>query len=289
MERVEPLKGTDWAKAYWALVKPGIIFGNLTTAAGGFALASRGDLAFGLLGITLLGLALVIASGCAFNNYIDRTTDQKMARTQNRPLARGIVSPKSAALFALFLGVSGTALLLFYVNLLAALVSLLGFAVYVFFYSFLKYKTVHATLIGSIAGATPPVVGYCAVTHQLDLGALLLFFLLVFWQMPHFFAIALYRLDDYRAASIPVLPLKRGVSRTKVQMLLYVIAFIGVALLFPLFHYTGVVYTIVAAALGAAWLWLAIRGIKTGDDRVWARKMFLFSLVVITTLCGVLF
>jgi len=276
------------AKPYFSLMKPGILFGNAITALGGFALASKGHIDCSLLLILLAGLSLVIASGCTCNNYIDRYADQKMRRTQNRPLAKGIIPNKNAILFAIFLGISGALLLAFFVNLITAVVALIGFTVYVFFYSFSKYHSSHGTLIGSIAGAVPPVAGYCAVSNRLDMGALLLFIMIALWQMPHFFAIAIYRLDEYAAASIPVLPVKKGIPRTKINMLFYVAAFITASFMLTILGYTGLLYAIATTILGFAWLWLAIKGFKSDNDRVWARKMFIFSLLVVTGLCSII-
>ena len=288
MQRIETLRFTDQLRSYVSLTKPGILFGNAITAAAGFFLASKGSIDVGLFLVTLLGLSLVVASGCAFNNYIDRNADQKMSRTQNRPLARGRIPLKNATLFATALGFLGIVLLSLQVNLITAFIALVGFVVYVLFYSFLKYRTSHATLIGSIAGATPPLVGYSAVSNHLELGALLLFLLVVLWQMPHFFAIAVYRLDEYAAASIPVLPVKRGVRTTKIQSVGYIAAFTIASLLLTFLNYTGISYAIAAAVLGSAWLWLALQGFKSNKDQLWARKMFLFSLLVITALSAMI-
>jgi protoheme IX farnesyltransferase len=286
MERISRPAFKNPAKAYCLLIKPGIIMGNAITAIGGFALASRGNIDFGLFLAVLAGLSSIIASGCVFNNYIDRDADKKMTRTQKRPFATGTISSRSGILFALFLGFLGTFLLLICVNLLTTAIALCGFFVYVALYSFLKYRTVHATLVGSIAGAVPPVVGYCAVSNHFDTGALILFIMIDLWQMPHFFAIAIYRLDEYAAALIPVLPVKKGIAVTKVQMLCYVAAFAISSLMPTAFGYTGLAYAITAAVLGLIWLWLSIQGLKADNDQLWARKMFLFSLVVITTLCA---
>jgi len=175
-----------------------------------------------------------------------------------------------------------------YTNLLTLLIALLGFFIYVAVYSFSKYRTSYGTLIGSIAGGVPPVVGYCAVSNQFDLGALLIFMIVVLWQMPHFFAIALYRLDDYSAASIPVLPIVKGVYATKIHMLFYIIAFMIAAGMLTLLGYTGFAYLAVAALLSLGWIWLCVKGFKSENHRLWGRKMFLFSLVVVTMLCAAL-
>ncbi len=280
MERISTPSYT-WSKTYCLLTKPRIIMGNIITASAGFALASRGSFNILLLLVTFLGLSLVIASACVFNNYIDRNADKKMARTKNRPLAAGLISPRRAILFAIFLGTLGIFLLAFFANPLTALLALFGFLVYVLLYSFSKYYSVHGTLIGSVAGAMPPVIGYCAVSGHLSIGALILFAMITIWQMPHFFAIAINQMKDYAAASIPVLPIKRGMLNTKIQMLLYIIVFAGISSLLTVFKYTGNAYLAVAMPLCLAWLWLCIKGFRCNNDKIWARKMFACSLVVV--------
>lgn len=270
---------------YYLLTKPGIILGNLLTVAAAFLLASKGAVDFWLFLATLAGLALIMASACVFNNYIDRSVDQKMERTKNRALVKGVISGGSAIGFAIFLGIVGTAILWMETNLLTVGVAVAGFLVYVVLYSLWKCRTVYGTAIGSIAGAVPPVVGYCAVSNQFDGGALILFAMLVLWQMPHFFAIALLHYDDYAAANIPVLPIKKGILRTKIHMLLYILAFICAATLLTLFHYTGYLYLIVVVAFGLAWLGLCIKGFTSNNDCLWGRHMFRLSLLLITALC----
>ncbi len=275
-------------KSYVKLTKPGIVMGNAITCIGGFMLASRGEISWGLLLMTLLGLCLIVAAGCVSNNFIDRVYDGKMERTKNRPLVKGVIAPVNALGFAAILLVVGSAVLVTGVNLLTVLLSLTGFVIYLLFYSFSKYRTVHATLIGSIAGAIPPVVGYCAVVPRLDVGAGLLFLIIALWQMPHFYAIAMYRIDEYSNASIPVLPVVRGAKATKVQMVLYIVGFLGVALMLPLFHYVGLLYLVTVALLGLVWLGMGLKGFKCPDDKKWARKMFLCSLVVVMGACLVI-
>lgn len=268
-------------KTYYMLTKPGIILGNLITMIAGFMLAAKGTVDFGLCIATLIGLTGVIASACVCNNYIDRMSDQKMKRTQNRPLAKGSISHYKALIFAFFLGISGIAILAIFTNLVATLIALSGFVIYVFLYSFFKYHTTLATLIGSISGAIPPVVGYAAVSHTLDKGGVLLFLILVLWQMPHFYAIALYRMEDYKRANIPVLPLVKGILATKVHMLLYIIAFIGALFLLTHYGYAGYKYLAVSLLLGFIWLILCLKGFKVSSHEKWARQMFVFSLITI--------
>lgn len=272
---------TASTRSYFQLTKPGIIFGNVVTAAGGFALASMGHLNMWLFLAMLAGLSSVIASACVLNNYIDRYSDEKMKRTRNRPLVKGTISLQNARIFAIFLIATGTSLLALYSNPLTTAMALLGFFVYVILYSFSKYLSVHGTLVGSIAGAIPPVVGYTAVSSSLDAGALILFAIVVLWQMPHFYAIAIYRLEDYSAASIPVLPLVKGTHAAKVQMLLYIVAFIGASSLPAVMNYVRYEYLFVSVPVSFIWLSICIRGFNADNEKRWARKMFLFSLVVI--------
>jgi protoheme IX farnesyltransferase len=273
---------------YYALTKPGIVLGNIITVAAGFALASRGVFQADLFLAAVLGIAFVMASACVFNNYFDRHADQKMARTKNRALPRGLISLKSALAFAVFLGVLGVAILFFYTNMLTALIALVGFFFYVVMYGIWKYKSVYGTLVGSIAGAIPPLVGYCAVSNRLDAGGMILFLIMVLWQMPHFYAIAMYRFDDYVAASIPVLPVKKGMYVTKVHMLFYIMAFMVATWALIGFGYVGYAYLAVATLAGAVWLFFCVRGFSAKNDRAWARSMFRFSLVVVTALSAVI-
>jgi len=272
-------------RVYFILTKPGIVLGNIITTTAGFLLASKGHFDLWLFLATVLGLALIIASACVFNNAIDRDADEKMSRTKDRPLPRGLITAKSALLFAVILGISGGYILAVYTNVLTALVALTGFFVYVVVYSLWKYRSTNATLVGSIAGAVPPVVGYVAVTNQMDAAAWILFAIVLLWQMPHFYAIAVYRIEDYLAASIPVLPTTKGMFLTKVSMSLYIVAFMVATLLLLTYGYTGIAYLVTAAVLGFAWFVLSLLGFQAKNDARWGRQMFRLSLVVITVLC----
>ncbi|MBK5073585.1 protoheme IX farnesyltransferase [Budviciaceae bacterium CWB-B4] len=272
-------------KKYLLVTKPGIIFGNMISVIGGFLLASQGSVDFSLLFATIIGVSLVVASGCVFNNYIDRDIDCLMERTKNRVLVQGLISPAITILYACLLGIAGFALLYAYTNLLAVEFALLGFVVYVGLYSlYLKRKSVYGTLVGSLSGAAPPVIGYCAVSNQFDTGALILLVIFSLWQMPHSYAIAIFRYKDYLAASIPVLPVKRGISVTKNHITLYIIGFIVATLMLTISGYAGYSYLFVAAVVGFGWLIMALTGYKTTDNKIWARKLFIFSIVAITTL-----
>ena len=270
-------------KIYYELVKPGIVYGNLLTTVAGFFLGAAGIISWTQLLATLVGIALVIGSACVFNNLIDRDIDDRMERTRDRALIKKEISSRHAGIFALILILAGAAILIYFVNLTAFAVAMIGFVAYVFLYTPLKRSSVHSTLVGTLAGAVPPVVGYVGASNRLDLAALLLFLILVFWQMPHFFAIGIRRRSDYAAAGLPILPVARGVSTTKKQMLWYLLGFIVVSLL--LARFTGIIYLVCAIVLDGAWLVLVLRGFKRSVAEVaWARQVFLFSLVVLTGL-----
>jgi protoheme IX farnesyltransferase len=270
---------------YYLITKPGIVLGNLITLAAGFILGSQGAIDYPLFLYTLIGLACVMASACVFNNYIDRAVDLKMQRTRQRALASGKISSRNALLFAAILGVAGGMILYAYTNILALALAAIGFFVYVLLYSLWKCRTVYGTAIGSIAGAVPPAVGYCAASGHFDAGAAVLFAMLVLWQMPHFFAIALYHLDDYTRAKIPVLPLERGIFRTKLHMVAYILIFIPVTMLLTYFQYTGQLFLWSALILGGIWLLMGLYGFARDDNRLWGRQMFRYSLVLIGALC----
>lgn len=267
--------------AYYHLAKPGIIRGNLLSVLAGFLLAARGAVDVVLLLAVMVGTALIIACGCVINNYLDRGIDSKMNRTKKRALVTGEISVRNACMYAVGLGGLGFAILLLWVNALTALVGLVGLFSYVVLYGVGKRKTTHGTLIGTIAGSTPPVAGYTAVTGRLDIGAGLLFLILVCWQMPHFYAIALFRLKDYKAAGLPVLPAVKGVRATKLQILLYIIAFIFVACLLALFEYTTQVYAAIMAIVGLIWVYYWFVNVTSPDYEKWAKKLFFVSLFVL--------
>ncbi|AVZ04427.1 MULTISPECIES: heme o synthase [Acinetobacter] len=272
-------------RKYLFLTKPGILFGNFITTLGGFFLAAQGSIDILLLLLTLLGTTLVVASGCVVNNVIDQDIDTKMQRTQNRALVKKTISPTVALIYALVLGVIGFSILWFGVNGYAFLFAMIGFIVYVGFYSlWTKRTSIHQTVIGSISGASPPVIGYTAVTHQFDVAALLLFLAYALWQMPHSWAIAIYRFDDYKNAGIPILPVARSIYRTKIECVIYILLFAAVLNGLYCFGYTNVFFLITFNALTAYWLYLSVIGFKAVNDQLWAKRFFLYSVILITLL-----
>lgn len=270
--------------AYCKLTKPGIIMGNAMTATAGYFLGSS-TFTFTPWAIMLLGLSFVIGSACILNNYIDRKADQQMKRTQSRPLAAGSISATHAICLAIILAIFGFGILAVQVHILSAVLAFIGFFVYLILYTFSKYHTSASTWIGSIAGGIPPLVGYTAIHPHLDMEAWLLFLIVALWQMPHFFAIAIYRLEEYKAAAIPVYPLQKGMLSTKIQMLIYVIFFASAVFLLSFLGYAGTFYMLIMSIISIAWIVLCIRGFQPVQDKKWARKMFFFSLQAMTVLC----
>ncbi|KZN14366.1 MULTISPECIES: heme o synthase [Marinomonas] len=273
-------------KRYLQVTKPGIIMGNLISVAGGFFLAARGDIDWMLMLMTVIGLSLVVASGCAINNYIDRDIDAKMKRTRNRVTVNGEMSGKAAFFHGVVLGVIGFALLGYFTNWVAVAFAVFGYVVYVGLYTlYFKRKSVYGTFIGSLSGAVPPVVGYCAAAGQFDAGAAILLTMFSIWQMPHSYAIAIFRFDDYKAAGIPVLPVSQGIAKAKRHIILHIAAFAVVAALLPLAGYVGIGFMVVALSTSLWWLAMALRGFRADIDlNGWARQVFFFSIITVTAL-----
>ncbi|ETX12218.1 protoheme IX farnesyltransferase [Marinomonas ushuaiensis DSM 15871] len=270
-------------KDYVSLTKPGIIFGNLIAAASGFFLAAKGNIDWFLLLIVLIGTACIVACGCIINNYVDRDIDLKMSRTKDRALAQGRVSVSSALILSLVLGAIGFALLHVYTTVYAVLFGVIGIVVYVGLYT-LKYKrnSVYGTLVGSLSGACPPVMGYVSVSNGFDVGAAILLLTFCFWQIPHSYAIAISRFDDYKAANIPVLPVKYGIQTARYHMYVYIVAFAIAALMLFERGFVGVVYALVISLMSIYWIYLVKAGYNVENEQAWGRKLFVFSIIVVT-------
>lgn len=270
---------------YISLTKPGVLFGNVITGVAGFCLASAWLRHFdaGLFLAAIGGMTLIIASACALNNVLDQDIDRIMARTKKRAVASGAVPARRALVFSIILGVAGVATLALWTNWIVVVVGVSGFIVYVWLYGALaKRRSIHGTLVGSISGAAPILAGYVAVSGKLDVGALLVFLALFFWQFPEFFSIAIYRRDEYKAAGVPVITVKKSAAYTKQRIFAYAVLFLASALLLTSFHYTGYIYAALMALIGAYWLFVGFEGFRPGtDDERWARRMFHASLNVL--------
>ncbi len=274
-------------KTYVQLTKPGIIVGNCVAGTGGFMFASQGNPSLSLYLWTMLGVALIVASGCVFNNIIDTDIDSLMRRTQKRALVLGKISRTSAMIYAYTLGFIGFFVLFRFVNLSAFLMGLFGFYAYVIMYSvFYKRSSVHGTLIGSLSGASPPVIGYLAVTGEPNLSALLIFLGFCAWQMPHSYAIAIFRKHDYQASSIPLLPIVKGLKLAQIQMLFYTLLYLLTIVLLYVYHYVSYVTLIVMTAICLYWLYQTVVLFKPNDKHFdaqqWGKKLFITSIIAVT-------
>ncbi|MCD1259828.1 protoheme IX farnesyltransferase [Paenibacillus athensensis] len=279
---VEPVTLKD----FYRLAKPGIIYSNLMTAFAGFWIASHGDVDWLRLLYTMLGAGLVIGAGGVLNNYLDREMDAKMARTQQRALPSGKLSPNTVLWYGIILGLIGVFIL--YVLARSPLATLLGIAglfLYVWLYTaWFKRTSVWSTFVGSFSGAVPPMIGYCAVSGTVDLGAILLFLFLFLWQPPHFWALGIRRMEEYRAAGFPLLPVVKGTFVTKVSMVRYIVLLVPVSVMLTVYGYVGYFFMIIATALGLIWALMCVTGFKTNDETKWAKNMFLFSIMYLTLL-----
>jgi protoheme IX farnesyltransferase len=272
--------GLSTLKLYYRLIKPGIVYSNVMTAVAGFLFASKWDIDFNVLISLILGTAFIIASACVFNNYIDRDIDASMSRTKKRATVTGSINTRAVIIYASVLGIIGFAVLTT-TNTLTLLIGVIAFLSYVVLYGIAKRKSIHGTLIGTIPGAASLVAGYTAFTNQLNTATLLLFLIMLNWQMAHFYSIAIFRLKDYKAAKIPVMPAVKGIKSTKLQVIFYIFLFVVSVTAMSFFGYVGLTFLIIMAPLGLFWLFKGIKGFNTQDDAKWARGMFGFSLIVL--------
>jgi len=276
-------------KQYYSLTKPGVLYGNALTVAAGYFLAAQGNINIWLFFSVFIGSSLIIAAACVLNNYLDQDIDAIMERTKERALVAGKIKGYQAVIFSISLGVIGLGVLIAFTNTLVVILGIVGFITYVVLYGMLsKRLSTHGTLVGSISGAIPILAGYCAASGVIDAGAVLVFIILFAWQFPEFYSISIYRLKEYEAAHIPVLPAIKGIKRTKIEIFIYTIVFVLSSLLLTPFGYTGIIYFIVMSGLGVYWLWLALKGFSASDSDRWARQMFGFSMIIILGLCVML-
>ncbi|HEX7066210.1 MAG TPA: heme o synthase [Bacillales bacterium] len=274
-------------KDFVAISKTGIVFSNLITTFTGLWLAlhftNQGFWAnIDTVLWTLLGTALIVAGGCALNNYIDRDIDPVMERTHERPSVTGRLSGVQILWYGFTMSALGTVFLLFTGSYAATVYGLLGLFVYVVVYT-MWLKRTHSlnTIVGGVSGALPPVIGWAAIDPGLSQIAWLLFLVMFFWQPPHFLALAMKRVEEYRKAGVPMLPVVAGFAFTKRQINIYLVALVIASLfLYPL----GTVYVIVSALLGVGWMVLGFSSSKFKDDVTWARAMFVYSLNYLTVL-----
>jgi protoheme IX farnesyltransferase len=257
-EAVTQPAGASW-RDYKELTKPGVVALMILTSVIGMCMAVPGWVPLDALILGNLGIALCAGAAAAVNHLVDQRIDERMARTRNRPIARGRVSPVNAALFALALGVAGMAILLIWVNALTAWLTLASLVGYAFIYTlFLKRATPQNIVIGGLAGAAPPLLGWTAVTGEIHGHALLLVLIIFAWTPPHFWALAIHRKEEYALVDVPMLPVTHGEAFTKLHILLYTIIMFLITLLPFATRLSGPLYLAGALVLGGRFLWWAI-------------------------------
>lgn len=261
-----------------ALAKPRLSALVIFTAATGFALAP-GEHSFWIGLFTTLATTLLVASANAFNCYLEREQDARMRRTEERPLASGKVSARLA------LGVYGTLAaisvpaLAVVVNPLTALFGAIAFVTYVWIYTPLKYRSTTALFVGAVPGAAPPLMGYVAATGEADPIGWLLFALLFVWQLPHFLAISIYLRDDYERGGMKVFSIVHGFKTTRLAIVVTSLLLVLVGLLTVPLGVLSPVWGFVGAVPGLALAWLGLKGFLSEGGDLWARKVFLATLV----------
>ncbi len=270
-----------------ALTKPSITRMCLIMAAGGLALAPGSvDIVTALA--AFVGIGLAVGGANAFNMWWERDTDGLMSRTKRRPLPTGRVGPGTAFKFAAALSFASIMVLWVGTNGLTAFLASLSILSYVAVYTPLKYKTPSALIIGAVPGAAPPLLGWTAVTGSIDPPAVVLFFILLVWQLPHFIAIALYRKNEYARAGIKVVPVVRGDAVAKIQAVAWSLVLVPLSLLLVPIGGAGPIYFVTAALLGAGFLGWSFTGLDNGAGVRWARNFFLASLVYLPALTAAL-
>ena len=268
-------------KSYYELCKPNVVYMMLICAFVGMLLAEESVKSFSYLLVALTGIAFCAASAAAINQVIDRKTDASMTRTDQRPLPQGELSVTHASIFALTIGVLGATILFLYVNILTMALTLASLIGYAFIYTvYLKRATPQNIVIGGLAGAAPPLLGWASITNSIDPYALLLVLIIFVWTPPHFWALAIYRKDEYAKESIPMLPVTHGVVFTKLQIVLYTIILYIVSLLPYVVLMSGEIYLFSALILSSIFLYYSINLYYSSDIED-AMKTFQFSIYYI--------
>ncbi len=273
---------------YLELCKPRVVALMIITIIVGMFLATPGFVPLDILILGNLGIALCAGSAASINHVIDQRLDALMKRTENRPIVQGRVKTPHAIIFAILLGVTGTAILVLYINPLTAWLTLASLLGYAFVYTiFLKRTTPQNIVIGGLAGAAPPLLGWTAVTNTIDPHALLLVLIIFAWTPPHFWALAINRKADYAKVNIPMLPITHGNHYTRLHILLYTLILFSVSLLPFASNMSGAIYLLGAVILGLGFIYWAIRLMitKSDDD---ALQMFKYSIIYLFALFVIL-
>ena len=278
-----PMNNVAW-RDFLALCKPKIVMMIVFTAMVGMFLSSPGLIPFDAFLFGSIGIGLAAAAAACINHIVDEKIDAMMARTDRRPLPKGKLSTRAAVNFAAILCILSMLVLGLLVNVLTAVLTLVSLVGYGFVYSmYLKRATPQNIVIGGAAGAAPPVLGWSAISGTLDPSSLLLFLIIFAWTPPHFWALAIYRRQDYAKADIPMLPVTHGLGFTRLHILLYTIVLIIISLLPYITLMSGLTYLFGALVLGGWFLYYAVRMQKDHSDQL-AMQTFSFSITYLLAL-----
>lgn len=273
---------------YLQLTKPKVVLLMLITALVGMQLATFNGIPLPILFFGLTGIGLAAACAAVLNHVVDQNKDKIMMRTHNRPIPQARISQKNALLFAFILGLASMLILAFYVNILTAALSLISLIGYAFFYTvILKRLTPQNIVIGGLAGAMPPLLGWSAVTGEINAGALLLVLIIFVWTPPHFWSLAIHRREDYKKAGIPMLPVTHGIEFTTLCILLYTILLVPITLLPYLVGMSGLIYLVGILLLDIVFIIYAVL-LKWYPKPLSAIKTFHFSNIYLCLLFALL-
>jgi len=268
-------------KYYLEIIKPRIILGNIILIIGSFLFSSRFYFDVFLFIFTVLGVSLVIASSCIFNNIIDVEIDAKMNRTKNRVLVKKLLKPIPVYIFGIIVGGFGFFILGFLVNFLSMFLSIIGFIIYVFIYTFLKRTSIYSTFIGSFSGSIPSLIGCSAVNNTISIASICLFIIFIFWQMSHFYAISIMYIEDYKNANLPVFPVVKGILKTKKHIFYYIICFSLSSFILTFLTYLGYIFIFLISILNLYWLYISYINIKEKNHFKFSSRIFYLSIIIV--------
>ena len=281
------LQSYNW-REYLELCKPKVVVLILFTALVGMFLSTEGLVPFNAWFWGLIGIGMAASAGAALNHWVDEEIDARMERTHTRPLPQGNINGKQAVAFSLSLATLSMVILLSFVNVLTAVLTFASMVGYAVIYSmFLKRSTPQNIVLGGAAGAAPPVLGWTAVTGELHGEALLLFLIIFIWTPPHFWALAIKRVDDYAKAEVPMLPVTHGIAFTKLHVLLYTILLVVVTIMPFVIMMSGTIYLAGALTLGAGFVFYSVKLYRCDGDQ-YAMKTFGYSIFYLSALFGFL-
>jgi len=265
-------------RQYFQLCKPKVVFLLLITAVVGMHLATPGWVPLHILVFGTLGIGLAASSAAVVNHIVDEKIDTLMMRTQGRPIPQGKIDPYKAILFAAVIGGLSMVILLLVVNTLTAILTLAGLVGYAFIYTmYLKHATPQNIVIGGLSGALPPLLGWTAVTNTVDREAILLVLIIFTWTPAHFWALAIDRVEEYKKAKVPMLPVTHGIEFTKSSVIFYTLALFAVTLIPYFIGMSGLIYLFCAFALGAWFIYYAVK-LKYKPSKNTAIKTFFVSI-----------